>query len=128
MRRTPMLLTAMLPLAAACVDTAPPSAGAREARQCFRPAEVNSFEPEGDEIVYLRVGTRDIYRAELTGFCPDIDWSHRIAIRGTSGASWVCQGLDAELIVPGATGLDRCLITDLRKLSDAEARAWRDRH
>lgn len=40
------------------------------------------------------------------------------------GSSWICQGLDAELIVndPGL-GPQRCMARTVRPLSDAEARA-----
>ena len=114
---------------AACADMADPSttAAASGARECFRPAQVNGFNPEGDDVVYLRLGARDIYRAEILGVCRDIDWSNRIGIRARSGGSWICQGLDAELIVPGPDRVDRCPITDIRKLSPDEVQAYHAR-
>ena len=129
-RCSPSLLTlAALTLVAACTETEPPATAAAEGggRQCFRPEQVNGFNPEGDDIVYLRVGANDVYRAEILGTCPDIDFSQRIAIR-SRGTNWVCQGMDAELIVPGPLGLDRCPVTSLRKLSDAEVHAYRERN
>ena len=125
-----LILAALLPLAAsACADTAPPASAASETggRQCFRPQDVNGFHPEGDDVVYLRVGANDIYRAEILGTCPDIDYRLRVAIR-SRGTSWVCQGMDAEFVVPGPLGLDRCPITSLRKLNDAEVRAYREQN
>jgi hypothetical protein len=102
------------------------AAAAGSGRQCFRPGDVNSFSPQGDDVVYLRVGANRWFRAEILGTCPDIDFSQRVAIR-SRGTSWVCQGLDAEFIVPGPLGLDRCPITSLRRLTDAEVEAYRAR-
>lgn len=114
---------------AGCAETAGPATAGAEAgaRQCFRPQQVNGFNPAGDDVVYLRVGASDIYRAEILGTCPDIDFSHRIAIRSLGGGSWICQGMDAEFIVPGPLGADRCPVTRIRKLSEAEVRAYRER-
>ena len=129
--RTFLILSALMPVASlvACVENeGPPTASAAGVRQCFRPQQVNGFSAENRDTVYLNVGVRDIYRADIVATCPDIDWSQRIAIRSTGGSSWICQGLDAEFIVPGPTHIDRCPVVDIRKLSDAEAQAWRDRH
>lgn len=97
-------------------------------RQCFRAQDVNSFTPVDRDTVDVRVAANRIYRLELATDCQDINWSQRIAIR-SRGSSWVCTGraLDAELIVPGAIGIDRCLVTDVRRLSDAEIEASRRR-
>ena len=126
------IAAALLTLGSACAaDTegsAPTTAAAeRGGRQCFRPQDVNGFNPQGDDVVFLRVGANDVYRAEILGTCPDIDYSQRVAIR-SRGTSWVCQGMDAEFVVPGPLGLDRCPITSIRKLSDAEVRAYREQN
>jgi hypothetical protein len=103
------------------------AAGPQSTRQCFLPRQVNSFDAVDRDTVNVTVGVREIYQLEILGTCPDIDWSTRIGIRSTHGASWVCQGMDAELIVPGPTGLDRCPVTSVRKLSDAEVEALHPR-
>lgn len=121
----------LVALSACAADTGEPATATASAErggdQCFRPQDVNGFNPQGDDVVYLRVGANDIYRAEILGTCPDIDFSHRVAIR-SRGTSWVCQGFDAEFIVPGPLGVDRCPITSLRKLGEAEVRAYRERN
>ena len=124
-----MTVLPALALVAACADTASPSsaASAAGAQQCFRPAQVNGFNPQGDDVVYLRVGASDIYRAEILGTCTDIDFAQRVAIRSRGGGSWICQGMDAEFIVPGPGRVESCPITSLRKLSDAEVQAYRER-
>ncbi len=132
MRTARFFPSAVLPalaLVAACAETAGPSSAAPEAgaRQCFRPAQVNGFNPQGDDVVYLRVGASDIYRAEILGTCSDIDFAHRVAIRSLGGGSWICQGMDAEFIVPGPGRVESCPITSLRKLSDVEVQEYRQR-
>ena len=114
---------------AACAPTAEPEMTAAEAggRQCFRPDDVNGFRPEGRDAVYFTVGVNQVYRAEIVGVCPDVDWSQRIAIRTTGAGNWVCHGLDADLLVPGPAGVQRCPITAIRRLDEAETRAYRER-
>src|SRR5688500_13502025 len=104
------------------------SAGAAD-RQCFRAQDVNGFRPVDRDTVDVTVGAGRVYRLELAIDCQDINWSQRIAIR-SRGSSWICtgRGLDAELIVPDAIGIGRCLVNDVRRLSDAEIEASRRRN
>lgn len=102
------------------------SAAATPRRECFNARQVNSFNAINDEFVDVRVGARRYFRLQLTGVCPNIDWTQRVALRTTGGSSWICRGMDAELIVPSpGIGPERCLVTNVRPLSDAEARAMR---
>ena len=103
------------------------AAGAASAgRQCFRAQDVNGFTPVDRDTVDVRVSASRVYRLELFTDCPDINWSHRIAIR-SRGSSWICTGSDlgTELIVPDAIGIDRCLVRDVRRLGNAEIEARR---
>ena len=121
-------LSAALAAAGCTQEEAARSASADSGRQCFRPASVNGFTSEDDRTVFVRVGAREVYRLEIVGVCPDIDWSQRIAIRNRTGAGWVCGGMDAELLVRSPSGgVDRCPVTNVTRLSDAEAQAWRTR-
>jgi hypothetical protein len=106
-------------------DTA--SASAQSDRSdCFSADTVNGFTPRGDEAVDVQVGARRHYRLELSGFCPDVDWSQRIALRTPGGGSWICRGMDAEIIVPDRElGPQRCLVTSVRRLTEAEVEAAR---
>ena len=116
--------------AAAVALTGPGQADAqtrKAARDCFNANSVNGFNPVDDDTVDIRVGANRRYRLELAGFCPDIDWSWRIAIRTRGGSSWICHGLDAELIVPSPAGRQNCLVTEVRRLSPEEVEAARRR-
>lgn len=91
-------------------------------RQCFWANQVNNFAAESDEVVNVRVGVRDIYRLELFGTCPEIDWTQEIAIV-SRGGSTICSGLDAEIITPSSIGPQRCTVRKVRKLNEAEIKA-----
>ena len=108
---------------------APPNAARaqRPAPRCFLASQVNGFTSHGDDSVDVRVGANRTYRLSLAGPCPDVDWSLRVALRTTGGSSWICQGADAEIIVPSPNGRQRCLVTDVRALTPDEAAASRRR-
>ena len=113
----------------ACASSTDPDAGTsgnNARRQCFLPSQVNGFHAADDETVYVTLGARRVFRLDIVGTCPDVDWSQRIGIRSRGGGSWLCGGLDAELIVPSPMGPDRCLVTEVTKLSEAETKAYRE--
>ena len=117
-------------LVAACAEMAgAPSASRLSSRSdCFLADSVNGCTPVGERFVDVRVTRRSQFRLELAGYCPDIDWSQRIALRTRGGSRWICRGMDAEIIVPDrAIGPQRCLVTDVRRLSISEIEARRRR-
>jgi hypothetical protein len=85
---------------------------------------INGFAAPDDETVYIRVGVRDVYRLKLFGSCPNMSWDQRIALQNRSGSSFICNALDAEVLAhdPGL-GLQRCPVSEIRKLTPAEAAA-----
>ena len=129
--RTPLTFAFILAgtVAAACAATAPSAqrAAGTPNRQCFLASQVNGFWGATDNSVLVRAGVNDVYELRLSGMCHDIDWANRIALRSTGGSSWICQGLDAELLIPSPIGPQRCLVTDIRKLSPEEAKLARNR-
>ncbi|MGA0606403.1 DUF6491 family protein [Phenylobacterium sp. VNQ135] len=111
-----------LTTAPAAVAKSPVADAAKPKRQCFWARQVNNFAAEGDRVVNVRVGVKDIYRMELFGTCPEIDWTQRIAIVSRGGSS-ICSGLDADLIVPSSIGPQRCTVRNIRKLTPEEVAA-----
>ena len=75
----------------------------------------------------VRVSRNRQYRLTLAGYCPDVDWSLQIALRTRGGSSFICAGLDAEIIVPSTTGPQRCAVTEVRRLTPEEIAAGRRR-
>ena len=111
-----------------CTAT-PPAPGAQamagHGRQCFNASTVNSFHAVNDQTVLVKVGVKHMYELQIVGTCPEIDWTQRLALRSRGGSPWVCQGLDAELIVPSPSGTQRCPVVGVRELSPAEVQAYR---
>jgi hypothetical protein len=95
--------------------------------RCFSASQVAGFSPVNDRVVDVEVGANRYYRLELTGFCPFIDRSPRIALRTIGGGSWICSGLDAELIVPDSPMGERCPVVGVRQISREEWLAARRR-
>jgi hypothetical protein len=115
---------AAMSLAATQVATArsPVEGAEKPKRQCFWAHQVNNFAAEGDEVVNVRVGLRDVYRLELFGTCPEVDWTQKIALVSRGGSS-ICSGLDAEIITPSAIGPQRCAVRTVSKLTDDQIKA-----
>lgn len=98
----------------------------KPARSCFRAQEVDGFNAVDKQTVDVSVGVKDVYRLTLFSPSPDIDWTLRIGIE-SRGSSWICQGLDATIIVPGPMGIQRYPVTAIRKLSPDEIKARKKR-
>lgn len=110
----------------ACTANQPPSGrSAAGTGRCFNAATINDFHAIDRHRIIVTAGVSHHYLLDILGTCPEIDWSLRIGLRSTSGSSWVCQGQDAELLVPGATGIDRCPVLGVRPISIEEAKALR---
>src|SRR5688572_7000145 len=121
-----MLVAGAAAVLATCGGVNLPSgaqAAAASGGQCFNAATVNSFDAIDDDTVLVTVGVRNVYRLEIVGVCPDVDWSLRVGLRSRGGSSWVCEAMDAELLVPGSTALQRCPVIGVKKLSPAEVHA-----
>ena len=129
MNRILALAASVLALSA-CTASQPPHAQSTAAsgRQCFNAATVNGFHAIDRERVIVTVGANRNYLLDVLGTCPDINWSMRVGLRSTGGSSWVCQGQDAEFLVPGPTGLDRCPVLGVRALTVEEARTLKAQH
>lgn len=114
-----LLSLAIAPLAG-CTGAAGPVASAQASgRQCFLASQVNGFGNASTDSVDVWVNANRYYRLSLLGTCNDINWSNRIGLRTTGGSSWICEGNDAEIIVPGPIG-GRCLVTDVRPITEEQ--------
>jgi hypothetical protein len=95
---------------------------AKPRSQCFWTRQVNSFASSDDRIVNVRVGVKDIYQFEMFGRCNDVDWNNKIALV-SRGSSYICSGMDAEIISPSPIGPQRCPVRNVRKLTPEEVKA-----
>ena len=113
------LLTAAAPVAA----KSPLEDGKAPARkQCFWTRQVNGFASNDNRIVNVRVGVNDIYQFEMLGRCEDVDWNNSIALV-SRGSSYICTGIDAEIISHSELGPMRCAVRNIHKLSAEEIKA-----
>jgi hypothetical protein len=107
---------------------APPAANSapESSRSCFWASQVTGFSDAGADKARVSIGTRETWELTVSPGCPDIDWAMRIGIRSRGGER-ICSGANAELLVPSASGsgLQRCLVQSVRKLSPDEAAAAR---
>lgn len=105
-------------------DSRNPSA-TREPRRCFWPRNVDNFRVVNSSTVNIRVG-RDVYRLDLFGSCPDLDWSGRMGLV-TTGSSTICvgSGLGTSIVTRGigGRGLQRCQVQSITALSREEIEA-----
>lgn len=108
---------------ASAVAAPDPASPPESKRSCFLSSQVNGWRTERDDVVYLNVGVKDVYRAELFAYCPDLDTAVSIGVRTRGGGISICDGLDVDLIVPSSIGSQTCHLTKLRKLSTEEVAA-----
>jgi hypothetical protein len=118
-------LLLLLP-AVGCASSPQVPAAASGGRECFWASQVTSFSDAGEDRALVHIGTRETWELTLSRGCPDVDWAMRIGIRARGGER-ICRGRPAELLVPDASGsgLQRCQVRSVRKLSPEEAAAAR---
>ena len=118
---------ALVACAGLCVVATLPVAPskAQPARQCFSANSVRGFETLPGGLILLRAGGNRTFALQTLGDCPDINWAHGVGIRTFGGGSWICSGLDAQLIVTSPIGAQFCAVRDVRWISREEARALR---
>lgn len=128
MTRSAALLAACVLAGCAQQPAAPPAAVASSGRDCFSATNVSGFSAVDDDTVDVQVGARRWYRLEIAGVCPNVNWARGVALVARSGGSFICQGFDAEIVAPNpGLGPQRCLVSSVRRLSDAEVQALRRR-
>ena len=127
MHRTYLLLPALI-IAAACMAEPPARDAPQAGRTCFWGSQVTGFSDAGPDRAILNIGQRESWELTLAPGCPDVDWALKIGIR-TRGGDRICPGRPAELLVPdvSGSGMRRCLVQAVRKLSPEEAAAVRGR-
>jgi hypothetical protein len=111
-----------LSTAAVAADAKPSSAKPKPKNECFFTQTIDGFAAPDEHTVYVRAGVRDVYKFQLMGICPDIDWSQRIALVSRSGSS-ICTGMDAEIVTHTQIGPQRCPVRSMHKLTPEEIAA-----
>ena len=93
------------------------TSAAATGKSCFWPSQVNGFTrgPASNQI-YVSTGASEKYLFETMGPCPDLNFSETLGF-DQFGAGQICSGLDVTLIVPTATGPQRCPVRMIQKVA-----------
>ena len=120
--RTLLALVAATSLVAPGMAAAANPAPKTSTRTCFRANDVENFSAPDDRTVYVRANRKDVYRLDMFGSCPDVDWAWRIGIKN-SGSSWICSAMDATLITRSSAGVRQCAVSKLTLMTPEEVEA-----
>lgn len=120
----PLLFAAVLALMA-------PAALATAADQasndtCFTTTQWHGWSAPGDgDMLYLRVGLNDVYRADLTPGSHVHRYGDQFLVNRARGSTWVCHPVDLDLTLNDPHGgvVQPIIVTGLRKLTPAEVEA-----
>ena len=113
MLKSILTLSAALALCAGAAHAAD-AAKPKPQRSCFWSRDVSSWSAADERTVYIRVGVKDIYRLDLLGTCPDIDWNWKMGL-SSHGSSSICSR--------GPLGPQRCPVKTITKLTPEQAAA-----
>lgn len=117
MIRSAAVVLALTSASCAAPPAGTPAAARANGSQCFLAREVNSFSPGKSGFVDVRAGATRYFRLDLGGGCPEVNWSTSVAVRAVGGGSFICQGYDAELIVPDPSGTQHCPISRITPIT-----------
>lgn len=96
-------------------------------RRCFHSDTTSGFSAIDDETVLVTSGRRT-FELKVLGNCPDLDTTYTLGLRTVTGSSFICTGMDVDLIVPrDGFGPDRCPVRTVREVSEEEVKAMKAR-
>ena len=101
---------------------APAQEPAKAARSCFFNRDVRGFAAPDDKTLYLRVRSKDVYRLDMKGRCPDLDWETQVGL-DSRGSSSICGPVDVMVRVRGPVGVSRCPVSAITRLTPEEVAA-----
>lgn len=108
--------------AVAAVEKAPEPSNQRN---CFASNTWQGWTAPGDgDVLYLRIGIRDVYRVDLTPGSRVRKDGSNFLVSQIRGSNWICSALDLDLTLSDNLGFRQPLIArSLRKLTPAEVAA-----
>lgn len=108
-------------------DAAPgPAANPPAKKACFFSHQINGWREDRssrDNVVYLDVNARDVYRLDMFGPCNGISEAFSIGVETRGGGTAICDGLDVTLITNSPIGPFRCPVSKITRLTPEEAKA-----
>jgi hypothetical protein len=110
-----------LTAASALADTAQPVANSGG---CFFASDWQGWKSPSPSVIYIRVRMHDVYRLDLVGNTPDLNWPDEHLVTKFRGSDTVCGPLDLELSLADDHGMREPLIVKtMTKLTPDEIAA-----
>ena len=120
----PALAAAAMISLSACVGTMPPAPGTLVSSDCFSSTQWRGWSSPTDDVIYLRVGTNDVYRVDLLPGAGRLDRGGRFLISEVRGSNRICSANDLDLAIADSVGFRTPLFPrTLRKLTTEEVAA-----
>lgn len=112
---------AVCALPALAADQAKPETGS----QCFRMSQIRNHTKADDQTLYFRVGSRDVYRLDMSGAClAGTSFNDPLIMETVGGTDLICRPIDLNLKVKlGAVGTSPCIIKEITKLTPEQIAA-----
>ncbi|MDP1631327.1 MAG: DUF6491 family protein [Caulobacter sp.] len=124
-------LVAGLVLAGCASAVASQNASAAQPRvraACFYANQVSGWRNGSTEdVVYLNVRAKDVYRLDMLGRCDGVDSALAIGVKTATEGSMICDGLDVSLVVRSSLGPSHCPVSKITKLTAEEVSALSSR-
>ena len=108
-----------------CAPNATPEPAKSAPTPCFFSRDWDGWKASADtKSIYIRVLRRDIYRIDLSGACPDLNYPNAHLITQVRGSDSICNAIDLDIKVSTGSGFAvPCIARKLTLLSKAEADA-----
>jgi hypothetical protein len=96
------------------------STAAAAGRDCFLQRNINNFAAPDNRTLYVRVGARDVYRLDLMTNCVGLTFRNGITLKGSPTGGWICNPIDATVILRRPGMNQRCPVSAIHHLAPAE--------
>ena len=121
-----LLALALAASGATAAVAQPQSRPQDQPRQCFRAQDWRGSRAAGPREVYIRVGTKDVFRLGFAQDCAGARSPGEVRITNVvSGNNEICSPVDLDITVApiGSSFSSPCIVSDIAKLTPAEVAA-----
>ena len=122
-----LVITSALALAAAAFPAlAADQAKSETGSQCFRMSQIRNHTKGDAQTLYFSVGSRDVYRLDMSGAClAGASSNDPLIMETVGGTDLICRAIDLNIKVklgPGG-GASPCIIKQITKLTPTQIAA-----
>ncbi len=91
--------------------------------ECLYVRNITNFNAADNQTLYVRVGVNQIFRFDLFKNCLGLTFRQSLTIKATGASPWICSPLTAQVSYVRGGIRQRCPVTAIHRLSDAEVAA-----